>query len=279
MNTSPQRPLSFSIVTPSFNQAAFLGQTLFSVLTQDYPHLEYIVMDGGSTDDSADLIRAVADKLAYWCSEPDAGQADAVGKGFDRAQGDILGWLNSDDVLLPGALSKVADYFQQHPEVDAVSGGGYYIDVEGRPLTAGFDSYTLGVAATFDRLRFYEQDGIFQPATFWRRSAYEAVGGIDRSLQFILDRDLFTRLAQRRPFGRLPELLACFRMHEDCKSMRLQEVRRTETRAFARKFRLTDMHPLALRAQYWRFRIPSLVRKTALSWQRTTRPQPISRVA
>lgn len=227
--------MRISVVTPSFNQADFLDQTLRSVLDQDYSNLEYIVTDGGSTDGSVEIIRSHADRLAGWCSERDEGQADAIAKGFEHASGDVFCWLNSDDLLLPGSLRAVAECFLRNPKVEAISGGAYTIDAHGQPLPAAYGSYTLGVAASYDRLRFFGQEGVFQPATFWRRSAYEAVGGLNRDLQFIMDLELFTRLSRRRPFHRLPKLLACFRLHEACKSARMQDVRTRELEAFQRE--------------------------------------------
>jgi glycosyltransferase involved in cell wall biosynthesis len=263
-------PLKISVVTPSFNQAQFLKQTMLSVLEQDYPHVEYLVLDGGSTDGSASIIREYADRLAYWRSERDGGQSDAIASGFERATGDILCWLNSDDVFLPGALSAVADYFTRHPEMEAVSGGAYYIDAEGRPWKSSFGSYTTGVATTYNRLRFLGGlDGVFQQATFWRRSAYEAVGGLDRSLQFIMDRDLFTRLAKRKPFGRLPRFLACFRLHGDCKSVRIQNIRRQEGQLFAQRYGVTEFGPIPAAILRWRYRLPSYARKCRLRLARS----------
>src|ERR1044071_5583992 len=121
MNT----PLKITVVTPSFNQAKYLETTLRSVHEQDYPCVEHIVMDGGSTDGSVEILRKYSAHLAYWCSEKDRGQADAIAKGFQRATGDILCWLNSDDVFLPGALRAVSEYFTRHPEAEVVCGGAY----------------------------------------------------------------------------------------------------------------------------------------------------------
>src|SRR6266498_6059477 len=221
--------LKISVVTPSFNQAIYLETTLRSVLEQDYPHVEHIVIDGGSTDGSRDILQRYGSRLAYWCSEKDRGQADAIAKGFQRATGDILCWLNSDDVFLPGALRAVGEFFKSHPEAEVVCGGAYIINREGRPVRR-FGHCTLGVKATFHRFCFYGQDGVYQQATFWRRRAYEAVGGVNR------DRDLFARLARRQRFQTPPALLACFRIHEECKTRRIQEVQRRESDAFFEQY-------------------------------------------
>ncbi len=255
--------LRISVVTPSYNQAPYLETTIRSVLSQDYPHVEYIVMDGGSRDGSVEIIRNYADRLAYWQAEKDGGQADALAKGFGRSTGEILCWLNSDDLFLPGALARVARHFGSHPETQALSGGAYYIDANGKPLH-GFGACTLGVRATFDRFRFYGQDGVYQPATFWRRSAYDAVGGVDPSFSFIMDYDLFTRLARYSRFDRLPEFLACFRLHEACKSVRMDQVRREESRVFRERYGVTAYPPWLRSLAYWRYRLPSLGRKLRL---------------
>ena len=265
-------PLKISVVTPSYNQGQFIEATIQSVLSQDYPHVEYFVIDGGSADESASIIEKYASQLKYWCSEPDEGQADAIGKGFDLCTGDILCWLNSDDLLLPGALSAVAKFFSDHPKIDAVSGGGFYVDESGRPYRRGFGTCSLGVAATANRFRFLQaQDGVFQMATFWRREAYLAVGGIDRSLQFIMDLDLFTRLAQRSRFGRLPELLACFRLHDACKTRCWHDVRLREGADYDRRYRVDQHHATTRFLMRWRYRLPSLLRKCHLRLLQATR--------
>ncbi len=258
------KSLRLTVVTPSFNQAAYVEATLLSVLNQDYRNTEYIVIDGGSTDGSVTTIAKYSDKLAYWCSEPDRGQADAIAKGFERATGDVYCWINSDDLLLPGALTSVARHFTSHPKASVLTGGAYAIDCTGTHVR-GFGTLTRGISATYDRFRFYGQDNVFQPATFWRREAYEAAGGIDRSLQFIMDYDLFTRLARRSTFSVVPDFLAAFRLHDASKSATLQHLRRQECLKFARRYGVDRYSPRTRCFLYWWYRIPALARK--LCWR------------
>jgi len=188
------------------------------------------VMDGDSTDGSVDIIRKYADRLAYWVSEKDKGQADAIMRGFERATGDILGWLNSDDLLLPGALRRVGEYFAAHPEVEVVVGGCIRIDENGRPVRprgVGPAICNLGTSQHFTKLLHW-RCGFSQPASFWRREPFLAVGGFDPSLRFCFDYDMYLRLARRKPFGQIKAFLACFRLHVDSKTSTLDQVRRQE---------------------------------------------------
>lgn len=267
---SVEKPLKITVVTPSFNQANFIDQTIRSVIYQDYPNTEYIVIDGGSTDGSDKTIAFYDRQLAFWCSERDGGQADAIRKGFERATGDIFGWLNSDDVLLPGALTHVAEFFSNNPEVECLSGGGFYIDADGLPLQNARPGYSLGVRCSYDRLRFYEMDGVLQQATFWRRSAYEAVGGIDASLRFVMDLDLLIRLANRRPIARTERLLGCFRIHADCKSCTIQNVRHAERVILAQRYGVAESPAWYRKIMYARYRAISLARKSWLTALRAT---------
>lgn len=251
-----------SVVTPSFNQGKYLETTIRSVLGQNYPNLEYIIIDGGSTDISPQIIHKYAKHLAYSCSEPDEGQSDAIAKGFEHATGDILCWLGSDDIYLPGALFRVAEYFNRHLDIAVLSGACAFIDAEGAPLKTQLLNFSLGVAATYQRFRYYEQDGVCQPATFWRRQIYEAAGGMDRSRQFIMDLDLFARMAKLGRFGHLPEFLACFRLHEESKSSTIQEVRRKEFADFAQAHKRYAYGQLYAKLMYWRYRLPALSRKS-----------------
>ena len=245
--------MTISVVTPSYNQAQFIESTIRSVLEQSYPLVEYIIIDGGSTDGSLEIIKNYQHRLTSWCSEPDQGQADAIRKGFERATGDILCWLNSDDLFLPGALAAAAEYFQTHTEVEALSCGSITIDSDGQIVSVGRCAYSLGVRATFHRFLCYGQGGVAQCATFWRRSAYDAVGGIDSRYHFIMDLDLFTRLAMRRRFGNLRKLVACYRIHPAAKGSTMQTVHDAELVQFRQSYGYSTSNQITtvmLRAWY-----------------------------
>ncbi|MBN1975115.1 MAG: glycosyltransferase [Sedimentisphaerales bacterium] len=214
-----------SIVTPSYNQAPYLEATLKSVLTQKYPNLEYIVMDGGSTDGSVEIIKRYADRLAHWESHPDKGQADAIYRGFEISSGNIFGFLNSDDILLPGSLSIVGQYFKDHPIEEWVVGGTIYIDKNGQRLYNRFHLpiCNLGARISFKQLLFFGCT-FNQPASFWRRDTFFALGGFDKTLQFCFDYDLYLRLSQRRKSGRIKQFLACFRIHPMAKSSTIHNI-------------------------------------------------------
>jgi glycosyltransferase involved in cell wall biosynthesis len=213
-NNSTSQPAELplvTIVTPSYNQAAFLEDTLRSVLAQDYPAIEYMVIDGGSTDGSVEIIRRYADRLAGWVSEPDQGQASAISKGFARASGDILAWLNSDDLYLPGAVSAAVKVFQTRSEAGLVYGNAITIDAQGRPLNRlDFTNYDL-----VDLLSFRI---ICQPSVFMRRRAYEQAGGIDPAYHFMLDHHLWIRIAKTAPIVHIPQTWSAARFHPAAKN-------------------------------------------------------------
>ena len=179
-----------SLVTCSYQQARFLDATMRSVLDQGYERLEYIVMDGGSLDGSAEIIRRHADRLAHWESAKDEGQTDALARGFDRATGEVMGWLCSDDLLLPGALDAVGKFFASHPDVEVVYGDALWLDEGGRPLRTkkemGFNRFVL----------LLDHNYLPQPSVFWRRSVYERVGGLDRRFDLAMDSDLWERFSR-----------------------------------------------------------------------------------
>jgi glycosyltransferase involved in cell wall biosynthesis len=229
-----QAPL-VTIVTPSFNQGQFIRATIESVLTQDYPHIEYIIMDGGSTDATAEVVREYAGRLT-WISERDRGQSDAINKGFRMAKGQIVSWLNSDDVLLPGAVSRAVQAFEQDPCLGFVYGEGYQMDEAGRftqkfPWTEPFNLWKLT----------YVLDYILQQTVFFRKDVLDELGYLDESLHWTMDWDIFVRIGSRYPVGYIPELMAAIREYETAKSFaggrrRLDEIARTVRRQTGQRF-------------------------------------------
>lgn len=177
-----------SVITPSFNQAEFLERTIQSVLEQGYPDLEYIVIDGGSTDGSVELIRKYADRLAYWVSEPDRGQVDAINKGLRRATGEWLCWQNSDDVFFPGAFAELADAAAEHPEAGLIIGNMMLIDECDRPLR------DLRYVTPSHRAMLAEGMLLANQAAFWRRDVQGRVGLLDENYHCSFDYDWFLRL-------------------------------------------------------------------------------------
>jgi glycosyltransferase involved in cell wall biosynthesis len=205
-------PPLVSIVTPSFNQGRFLRRTVESVLGQGYPHIEYVVIDGGSTDESVAILRSYGDRLA-WVSEPDRGQAHALNKGFTRARGQIRAYLNSDDVLAPGAVEKVVAYFLAHPDWDLVYGRAHYIDERGH-VTGTYPT------APYTYRRLVEDNCLCQPAVFWRAAVAQKVGQFDERLHCCMDYDYWLRIAGVG--GRLEyveDLLAASRLHPAAKTV------------------------------------------------------------
>lgn len=201
-----------TIVTPSYNQAAFLEQTLRSVLLQGYSNLEYVVMDGGSTDGSRSIVERYKDRLTYWQSQADGGQAAAIAGGFARSTGEVLGWVNSDDYLLPGTLVRVGRFFATHPEIDFLVCGGAVVDPHGQ-LIRKYYAFPQDFRSLLCGGQLF-----MQMSSFWRRSAYERVGGLDRKLRFCFDYDLFLRLARERTPAALDFLASAFRIHGDSKT-------------------------------------------------------------
>ena len=203
-----------SIVTPSFNQAPYLEETIRSVLEQDYPRIEYILVDGGSADGSVDIIKKYADKITWWVSEVDKGQTDAINKGFGRATGRILAWLNSDDSYKPGTVFAAVEYLQEHPEVGMVYADCNYIDEKGRKLGKFPAAQT-----SYKRLR-RGYVHIPQQTMFFRAELWHAVGPLDPSFFFAMDYDLWTRIAARTEIKYLPgQTWANFRIHTSGKTI------------------------------------------------------------
>ncbi len=202
-----------SVVTPSYNQAQFIEETIRSALLQGYPNLEYIIVDGGSTDGSVEIIRRYADHLAWWVSEPDSGQSEAINKGFARATGDILAWLNSDDVYLPGAMAASVAHLTAHPEVNLVYGDAQIIDETGNRVG--------GIAgARFDLKRLVTDiHPIPQPTAFWRRETTTRLGPLRTDLHYVMDWEWWLRVARSGGgLTHLPGERAQFRVHTASKT-------------------------------------------------------------
>ena len=206
-----QSPL-VSIVTPSLNSARYLERAILSVLSQDYPRIEYIVMDGASTDGTLDILERYSGRLQY-VSAPDAGAADAINMGFTRSRGPILAWLNADDEYRPTAVSSAVRKLAEHPEAAGVYGEGMWVDDHGRNI----GRYPL--MSPYQPRMLEKECGICQPATFLRREAVESVGGLDPALQFSFDYDLWIRISRHDRFVAIPEHMALSRMHRSSKTL------------------------------------------------------------
>ena len=207
-----------TIVTPSFNQGKFLEQTIRSVLLQNYPNVEYIVMDGGSSDNSMQIIEKYRAFFSYCQSESDGGQAHAISEGFKRATGEIYGYLNSDDVLFPGALRHVARAFLRSPKTGVIYGNRKVIDEDGAVIGRHIWPYFLS------RYHWARGQPLAQECCFWRQEIYWKVGGIDPNKFFILDYDLFIRMWMVCNFRKTRAYLGAFRIHGESKTARYADV-------------------------------------------------------
>lgn len=221
-SSSDPHPLpTVTVVTPSYNQGRFIRETINSVLSQDYPAIEYMVIDGGSTDDTVSILKSYGGKVS-WISEPDRGQSEAINKGWKRTNGEILAWLNSDDIYLPGAISTAVTYLQSHPDVALVYGDGFHISEEGQAL-GRFPS------EPFLKDRLKETCFIAQPAAFVRRSVIEQVGFVQDSLRYCMDYDLWIRISKRYRLQYVPVPMASIRLHKDCKTVKNRAATYAET--------------------------------------------------
>jgi hypothetical protein len=256
LHTLPPSPApSITVVTPSFQQGRFLERAILSVVDQGYPALEYVVHDGGSTDETLEVLRRHSDSLTRWESAPDRGQADAINLGFAGTTGEIMAFLNSDDLLLPGSLAYVARYFARHPEVDVVYGHRILIDEHDRQVGAWL------IPARAERVLQWS-DCIPQETLFWRRRAWEAAGAqMDESFSFALDWDLLLRFREAGArMRRVPRFLGAFRLHADQKHRVLLDAGEQESAALRAR---ANGHPISPYVAHARLQ-PFLVRHVLL---------------
>jgi glycosyltransferase involved in cell wall biosynthesis len=226
--------LKLSIVVCSYNQAAFIRETLNSLIDQQNVkpgELELIVIDGGSSDGSIEIIESYKDKLSYFLSEPDRGQTHALNKGFAVATGDILGWLCSDDLLHPGAVRFVVDYFRGHPEVDFIYGDAKIIDQKGELLRIKKETPFNWFIWVYGEHNF-----IPQASAFWRRSLHEQVKGLDETFNLDMDGDLWARFSERTRLCHVSKVLSTVRIYPETKSQRMRTRAIEEHRRICRRY-------------------------------------------
>jgi glycosyltransferase involved in cell wall biosynthesis len=229
-----------SIVTPSFNQGRFLERCIRSVLDQGYPDLEYVVIDGGSTDESVEIIRRHQDRLAYWVSEPDSGQADAINKGIRRTGGELVAWLNADDFYLPGAFAAAAEAFGRDPSRSFYYGDGFRVAEDETPVGAFFPE---GPQPYDEPAMVFGLNYVLQPAAFINRACLERAGDLDPSLHYGLDTDLWIRLARVAAPAPIAAHLAASREHAATKTGGGSFARVEELRRIAEKYAEVPMTP------------------------------------
>jgi glycosyltransferase involved in cell wall biosynthesis len=210
--------MKISIVTPSYNQGAFIGQTIQSILSQGIDDLEFIVADGGSTDGTLEILKQHEGKVT-WFSEPDRGMADAINKGIARATGDIIGWLNTDDIYLDGTLNFVKDYFSEHPDCQWLCGKCRIIDKNGREIWKYATWYKNLFLKKFSYRNLLRENFISQPAVFFRKDLIGKVGPLNTGLRFAMDYDLWLRFGKVAPAHFTGRYLSLFRRHGESKSV------------------------------------------------------------
>lgn len=227
-----------SIITPSFNQARYLEETIISVLSQNYPNLEYIIIDGGSTDGSVEIIKKYESHLKYWVSEKDKGQSHAINKGFNKANGDILAWINSDDYYLPDAFNTIATASIKFPNSLWFYAGTYWLSNNNQSYVGGIEDPEIA--------SWYLKCLVSQPGVFWRRKIWDQVGSlVDENMHFSFDYDLWLKFAAFQPIPQLiTEPIAVFRLHEESKTTNYSSSFKTENDVIRSRHKLLWDDPL-----------------------------------
>lgn len=234
-----------SIITPSYNQAEFIERTIQSVLDQNYPDLEYIVMDGGSTDGTIEILKKYNGKI-IWKSEKDNGQSDAINKGLKMATGDIVAYLNSDDTYEPGALKKVAEFFQKNPDKKWVYGKCKIIDKNDAEIRKPITWYKNFLLKKFSFAKLLSENFISQPATFWKRELLNEIGYFNEEEHFCMDYEYWLRIGQKYSAGVIPEYLANFRYYQNSKSGSVNKKQFQDELRIAKKYGRGKMLPILL---------------------------------
>jgi glycosyltransferase involved in cell wall biosynthesis len=256
-----------SVVVPSFNQGQFIERTIKSIVDQGYPNLELILMDGGSTDDTMAIVERYRDHFTHFQSGKDGGQTAAIADGFDRATGDYISWLNSDDTYSPGALMALGNALAARPAIDFIYGDTHLIDAADQVV-----AYKRSARALLGVMK-YAFLTVPQMSAFWRRSLYHQVGGLDRSLRFCMDYDLFVRLASASRPVRIRADIGNFRLHGDSKTSTLEDVRQAEDRLVHNRYcSIKPSSPLFRPARtFWTGVLVALFVENGSLWARASR--------
>lgn len=247
--------MKISIVTPSYNQAQFIERTILSILDQHYPDLEYIVMDGGSTDGTLEILKKYSDRI-IWKSEPDSGQSQAINKGLKLATGEVVAYLNSDDCYAPGTLQTIADFFNGHADTRWVTGQCRIINQHDHVIRRAISCYKNFLLKWYSNWKLLSENFISQPATFWRRAVHTDIGYFNEQEHFCMDYEFWLRLSQKYQPGILNQQLADFRYYPGSKSGGVNKKQFQDELRLARQF--GHKHPWALTlhaVNYWKIMI------------------------
>lgn len=224
--------LKFSIIVPSYNQGKYIEETLLSIINQKYQNFELIIIDGGSSDNTLEILKKYAKNFTFWVSESDKGQTDALIKGFKIATGDILCWLCSDDLLMENALSDVVDFFNKHPNEHVVSGDAIWIDTDGNILKYNKDIPFI------KWIWIYTYNYIIQPSTFWTREIYELTGGLDKTKQLSMDADLWIRFSEQTRINKLSKVLSKLRLYHDQRNIKYRDISDIEDKLIRKRYNI-----------------------------------------
>lgn len=245
-------PLRISIITPSYNQAPFIERTILSVLDQDYENVEYIVIDGGSTDGTIEILKKYSDRIT-WKSEKDNGQTEAINKGLRMTTGDIVAYLNSDDTYEPGALAAIADYFRNNPDMKWAYGKCRIIDADDREIRKPITLYKNLLLRKYSYAKLLSENFVSQPATFWKREIHVQEGFFDETEHFCMDYEFWLRIGKKHPAGVINDYLANFRYYADSKSGSVNKKQFQDELRIAKKYSQGKALPIILHElNYWK---------------------------